>query len=121
MVRINERLDGMNLNETSDGLVKVIAVAGRLDGTTAPALGERLATSLGASSPKLLLELSQLDYISSAGFRVLLIAAKRAKECNGQVALSGVAGNVRHLFEISGFLGLFRVFGTRDEGVSALR
>ena len=111
----------MDLNETSDGPVKVIAVSGRLDGVTAPVLGERLTTTLGPSSQKLLLELSHLDYISSAGFRVLLIAAKRAHESDGQIVLSGIAGHVRQLFEVGGFLKLFRVFGTRDEGVSALR
>lgn len=111
----------MNLNETSDGPVKVITVSGRLDGTSAPVLGEHLTSSLGASSQKLLLELSELEYISSAGFRVLLIAARRANESNGQIVLSGIAGQVRQLFEIGGFLKLFRVFGTRDEGMSALR
>lgn len=111
----------MDLNETSDGPVKVITVSGRLDGTSAPVLGERLNSTLSPTSQKLLLELSQLEYISSAGFRVLLIAAKRANENNGQIVLSGIAGHVRQLFEIGGFLKLFRVFGTRDEGVSALR
>ncbi len=111
----------MNLNETSDGTVKVITVSGRLDGTSAPELGERLTSTLSPSSQKLLLELSQLEYISSAGFRVLLIAAKRASESNGQIVLSGIAGHVQQLFEIGGFLKLFRVFGTRDEGVNALR
>jgi anti-sigma B factor antagonist len=111
----------VDLNETSEGAVKVIAVRGRLDGSTAQVLGERLASTLGPASPKLLLELSQLEYISSAGFRVLLIAAKRANESNGQIALSGIAGHVRQLFEVGGFVKLFRIFGTRDEGVSALR
>lgn len=111
----------VNLNETSDGPVKVITVRGRLDGASAPVLGERLNDTLAPASQKLLLELSELEYISSAGFRVLLIAAKRANESNGQIVLSGIAGHVRQLFEIGGFLKLFRIFGTRDEGLSALR
>lgn len=111
----------VNLNETSDGPVKVITVSGRLDGASAPVLGERLNDTLAPTRQKLLLELSELEYISSAGFRVLLIAAKRANESNGQIVLSGIAGHVRQLFEIGGFLKLFRIFGTRDEGLSALR
>lgn len=111
----------MNVDEAREGTVTVIVVRGRLDGVTAPTLGERLTSTLDASSPRLLLEMSQLEYISSAGFRVLLIAAKRAREHDGQIALAGIAGHVRQLFEIGGFLDLFRVFGTRDEGVNALR
>jgi anti-anti-sigma factor len=111
----------IKVTESSDGPVKVIIVGGRLDGATAPGLGERLSTTLGASNQRLLLELSELEYISSAGFRVLLLAAKRAKQSDGEIVLSGVVGPVRQLFEIGGFLNLFRICETRDEGVSLLR
>ena len=111
----------MELNESSDGSVTIIAVKGRLDSVTAPTLGERLSSTLGAPSRRLLIELSQLEYISSAGFRILLLAAKRAAESNGQIVLAGVSGKVRQLFDLGGFLDLFRICSTRDEGVAALR
>jgi anti-anti-sigma factor len=111
----------VELNESSDGAVTIIAVKGRLDSVTAPTLGERLSSTLGAPSRRLLIELSQLEYISSAGFRILLLAAKRAAESNGQIVLAGVSGKVRQLFDLGGFLDLFRICGTRDEGVAALR
>ena len=110
----------MDLNETADGLITVIAVSGRLDNVTSPTLAEHLSSTL-ATQRRLLLELSQLEYISSAGFRVLLVAAKRAKETDGQIVLAGLAGQVRQLFEVGGFLKLFRICGTRDEGLSSLR
>ena len=111
--------DPMQLEEQSEGPVTVISVSGRLDNATAPTLGEHLSNVL-ESGRGLLIELSQLDYISSAGFRVLLIAAKRARQTDTQVVLSGLSGQVRQLFEVGGFLKLFRVCATRGEGLSAL-
>jgi len=111
----------VEVNESSDGVVTIVAVKGRLDSVTAPTLGERLSGALAAPSRRLLIELSQLEYISSAGFRVLLLAAKRAAETDGQIVLAGVSGKVRQLFDLGGFLDLFRICGSRDEGIAALR
>ena len=111
----------MEVNESSDGTVTIVTVKGRLDSATAPTLGERLSGALVAPSRHLLIELSQLEYISSAGFRVLLLAAKRAAETDGQIVLAGVSGKVRQLFDLGGFLDLFRICGSRDEGIAALR
>ncbi len=111
----------MEVNESSDGAVTIVAVKGRLDSVTAPTLGERLSGALAAPSRRLLIEFSQLEYISSAGFRVLLLAAKRAAETDGQIVLAGVSGKVRQLFDLGGFLDLFRICGSRDEGIAALR
>jgi anti-sigma B factor antagonist len=110
----------VEVNETSDGVVTIVAIKGRLDSVTAPTLGERLSSALAAPSRRLLIELSQLEYISSAGFRVLLIAAKQAAETNGQIVLAGVSGKVRQLFDLGGFLDLFRICGSRDEAIAAL-
>ncbi len=110
----------MQLEEQSYGSATVICVIGRLDNATAPTLGEHLSKAL--DTPRgLLLELSRLEYISSAGFRVLLVAAKRARQSGAQVVLAGLSGQVRQLFEVGGFLKLFRVCDTREDGLSALR
>jgi len=111
----------VEVNESSDGPVTIIAVKGRLDSGTAPTLGERLSSTLGAPSRRLLIELTQLEYISSAGFRILLLAARRAAESDGQIVLAGVTGKVRQLFDLGGFLDMFRICSTREEGVAALR
>jgi anti-anti-sigma factor len=111
----------VEVSETSDGAVTIVAVRGRLDSATAPTLGERLSGTLTSPGRRLLIELSQLEYISSAGFRVLLLAARRAAETDGQIVLAGVSGKVRQLFDLGGFLDLFRICTSRDEGVTALR
>ena len=111
----------MEVNESSEGAVTIVAVKGRLDSLTAPDLGERLSSALATPGRRLLIELSQLEYISSAGFRVLLLAARRARETDAQVVLSGVSGKILQFFDLGGFLDIFRICGTRAEGVAALR
>jgi anti-anti-sigma factor len=111
----------VEVNESIDGAVTIVSVKGRLDSVTAPTLGERLSGVLTAPSRRLLIELSQLEYISSAGFRVLLLAAKRAAEADGQIVLAGISGKVRQIFDLGGFLDLFRICDSRDEGIAALR
>ena len=109
----------MDLKEEQVGGVTVVQVKGRLDSTTSPLLGERLTAMLGAARARVLLDFSQLEYISSAGFRVLLQAAKRADQSAARLVLCGVSGKVRQLFDLGGFLDLFTITGSREEGVAA--
>jgi anti-anti-sigma factor len=109
----------MDLLEEKVGGVTVVAVKGRIDSTTAPALGERLTASLAAPKVHVVLDLSRLEYISSAGFRILLLAAKRADETGSRFVLCGVSGKVRQLFDLGGFLDLFTIVGSREEGIAA--
>jgi anti-anti-sigma factor len=111
----------MELHEERVGEVTVVEVQGRVDSTTAPALGERLSALLGAARGRLLIDMSRLEYISSAGFRILLLAAKRADETGSRFVLCGVTGKVRQLFDLGGFLDLFTIVGSREEGVAAAR
>lgn len=109
----------MDLSEKKVDGITVVEVKGRIDSTTAPALGERLTANLQAAKVRLLLDLSRLEYISSAGFRILLLAAKRADETGSRFVLCGVSGKVRQLFDLGGFLDLFTIAGSREEGIAA--
>jgi anti-anti-sigma factor len=111
----------LELSESSDCSVTVIAVKGRLDSATAPTLDERLSRTLGAPSRRLPIELSQLDDISSAASRILLLATRRASVNEGPIVLTRVSGEVRALFDLGGVLDLFTICGTRDEGLAAPR
>ena len=110
----------MDLREDKLGEVTILEAKGRVDSTTAPSLGDRLTAALAASGSRIVLDLKMLDYISSAGFRVLLLAGKRAEQTGGRLVLCGLTGQVRHLFDVAGFLDLFRVCATRDEALALL-
>jgi len=109
----------MDVKEEQVGGITLLQVTGRLDSTTSPALGERLSGILDAGAARLLVDFSQLEYISSAGFRILLQAAKRAEQKAAKLVLCGLSAKVRQLFDIGGFLDLFSITATRDEGIKA--
>jgi len=111
----------MDLKHEIVGEVTVVEVKGRVDSSTAPALGERLKTLLETPSQRLVLDMRDLEYISSAGFRVLLLAAKRADEVAGRLVLCGLSGKVRQLFDLGGFLDLFAISASRDEALTVAR
>jgi anti-anti-sigma factor len=109
----------MDLKEEQSGGVTIVQVRGRIDSTSAPVLGQRLTVTLEEGSARVLVDMSQVDYISSAGFRVLLLAARRAEQTAGKLVLSGVSGKVRQLFDLGGFLDLFAIASTREDGIAA--
>jgi anti-anti-sigma factor len=111
----------VEIREDSDGDVAILAVTGRVDSSSAPALGERLTGLLSAPGRRLVLDLAQLEYISSAGFRILLLAARRSDQGGGRFVLCGVTGKVRQLFDLGGFLDLFGISASREEGIAAVR
>jgi anti-anti-sigma factor len=111
----------VDLREDALGDVTILEVKGRIDSTTAPVLGEKLSSSLITPQRRLVLDLRQLEYISSAGFRVLLLAARRAEQAGARFVLCSVTGKVRQLFDVGGFLDLFPISGSREEAITALR
>lgn len=102
-----------------DGVVAV-APAGRIDTTTAPALERHLNVLLAGGAQRLVVDFSRVDYISSAGLRVMLLAARRMKESNGRLALCGFTEPVRQVFQLAGFLPLFTVCESQDIAMAQL-
>ena len=100
--------------------VDVVAPAGRIDTTTVGALEQRLSALLAAPRPRVVIDLSGVDYISSAGLRVLLVAARRVQQSGGQLALCAMGDAVRQVFQLAGFVPLFTIRQTRAEAVTQL-
>ena len=111
----------MNLVETAADGVSLIEVSGRIDSTTARELSGRLVPMFEAPRRRVLVDLKGIAYISSAGFRALLIANRATAQKNGGLALCGVSGEVRRLFEIGAFIDEFLICPSQAEGVGKLR
>jgi len=109
----------VDLREDKVGGVTVVEVKGRMDNVTAPALADRLMASLRDSPVRVVLDLSRLEYISSAGLRVLLVAAKHADQTGSRLILCGISGRISQVFDVSGFLDLFTVAENRAKGIAA--
>jgi anti-anti-sigma factor len=108
----------LELSEETAGAVTILTVKGRIDLATAQELGERLTAALAPDGTHLVLDLRQLDYLSSAGFRVLVIAARRAQEGASRFVLCGLSSKVHQLFDIGGFLPLFEIVPLRDDALA---
>lgn len=97
----------MNIVKTADGDVLTVKVEGRLDTTTAPDLETELKSSIdGVSS--LILDFSELEYISSAGLRVLLSAQKIMNK-QGSMTVKNVNETIMEIFEVTGFSDILTV------------
>ncbi|HZU64181.1 MAG TPA: STAS domain-containing protein [Novosphingobium sp.] len=92
-----------------------LSLSGRLDSATANDLEQVLLPLFAAPAPTVLVDFAGLGYISSAGLRVVLMAAKRAKQAGGRLMLCGLSSAVREVFEISGFLKILEVSDSRAE------
>jgi anti-anti-sigma factor len=103
---------------TSDD-IHIVAISGSLDSTTAPQAQKALDGVL-VSARKLALDFSKLDYISSAGLRVLLGAAKQLRAKGGTLRMFGLNQSVREVFEISGFSAILNVFPSEAEALTAM-
>ena len=97
----------MKINKKQDGSKLVIALEGRLETTTAPDLEKELKTSLDGVTD-LTLDLTNLDYISSAGLRVLLSTHKTMMK-QGQMKLTNASDIVKEVFEVTGFSDILTI------------
>ncbi len=89
--------------------IRHISVTGRLDSATSGEFERSLDGIFGVDAARAVMDLKGLDYISSAGLRVVLMIAKRIKQANGRMIICGLQPNVRQVFEISGFLKILDV------------
>ena len=105
----------MEIIENLDGAIASVEIKGRIDSTTAGGLQERLTGLVRSGRSGLVIDFRQVAYISSAGFRALLIAAKLGEESRCGIALCGIAGEVRRMFEISAFDEVFTILATRQD------
>ena len=110
----------MHITTRTHGEVTVVALAGNLDSNTSPQAQQALEGILEGGGRKLVVDFTALDYISSAGLRVLLGAAKRLSAAGGALRLFGLNETVREVFDISGFSTILAVFPTEAEALKGL-
>jgi len=97
----------------------VVAIDGRLDSSNAGLLEKKITDLLADGEKNLVFDFTAMDYISSAGLRVLLMAVKKSKAEGGKVVLSALTENVKEVFDIAGFTSIFPIFATPAEALGA--
>lgn len=100
----------MKITTRDEKEIKVVLLEGELDTINAPEAKDRLNQLRGAGVKKILLDLQKLDFITSAGLRILLATAQELKEVGGELRVCNLNETVQEVFDISGFNTLLMVF-----------
>jgi len=96
----------------------VVRVAGRVDGETAPELERACQQWIAPGDSNMILDLTEVPYISSAGLSSVLTVGKQIDRQGGRLLLCGLAGRLRQVFVSSGFDTLFPIFETREAALA---
>ena len=107
----------MHITEERRAGVFILGLSKRLDAATADGVERKILAAIEAGERHLVLDLAGLEYVSSAGLRVFLIAAKRLKSADGRLALCAPSDHVRQVFDIAGVMSFLSVHASRDEAV----
>ncbi len=111
----------MDVIEQVAGSVTILEPRGRIDSVTAKEFAECFSKHLHAGHNQLVIDLHSITYISSAGFRQLLIAKRSTQDKNGKLALCGISGEVKRLFDIGAFSELLPIYPTREAGIAGVQ
>ena len=107
----------MEVNIRKEEKALVVSVTGRMDAVSAPDFDTQVEEQVDKGESNLVLDLSGLDYISSAGLRSMLTLAKKLKAKEGVLVLCGLQDVVNEVFEVSGFSTIFEIFGSLEEAM----
>ena len=110
----------MEINHKQEGGIVYVTIKGRLDADSALEAEKTVSDALDGDSKMLLFDLGSLDYLSSAGLRVLLSAAKEMRRREGKIVLCALTQFVKEIFEVSGFEALIPIEDSAESGVKVL-
>ena len=107
----------MEISEETKGNAHIFRLAGRLDSNTSPEFEKKILGTIGNGSKQLIADFQNLDYISSAGLRVILKATKELKRSEGKLILCSMKDYVKEVFEISGFDTFLPIVPTLEDAI----
>ena len=107
----------MEIIEQKTDQCVIIGITGRLDTTNYSILEKKLMELIDNRQDKILVDCSKMDYVSSSGLRILLMALKKITMQKGKFVLCGLQENIHEIFEISGFTSIFEIHSSPDEAL----
>ncbi len=100
----------MNVLVTSSNDYTIVTIEGRIDATSSNEFEKSVMEVIEEGNTKIILDCSGLNYISSSGLRVFLIALKKMKAIKGQLKLCNLQPVIQGIFDVSGFATIFSIF-----------
>jgi len=116
-----ELIDGGIMEIKTAGDVGIATFAKRLDAYTSRDAEMMLKDIVEKGTRKIVCDLSQTEYIASAGLRLLLSVAKNLQRLNGQLVLCSLGPFVKEVFDTAGFTQLFKICGSTEEAMTILQ
>ena len=108
----------MSVTREKNGEILLVSTAGQINSANAAELETQLLQWVEEGEHKWVLDMSGVEYISSAGLRVVLLLAKRLKQQGGRVVLCSLQPHVLEVVDISGFLSILDVADSRDAALA---
>ncbi|MCC7449867.1 MAG: STAS domain-containing protein [Anaerolineae bacterium] len=99
--------------------VTLVEVSGRVDSTNAVQLGETLNSQIDAGRLQLVVDLSRVEYMSSAGLREMVAALKKVRNLNGDMRIATPSDRVKEVLDLAGLSAIFQIFPTQVEAVGS--
>ncbi len=107
----------MNIRKEVSGTIAIFDLDGNLDSNTSGDVEKVLIPHIDGGGNRIVIDGTKLNYISSAGLRVLLVAARKLKAAEGTIILCALQKHIHEVFEIAGFSKIFTIVATRDEAL----
>lgn len=110
----------MDINKEQVGDAYVVSPTGRLDGIYSTAFAKEVGELIAGAHPKILIDFAEIDFVTSAGIRAVLLLMKKAKASGAAFALCGVNDQVREVLDATGLESIIPIYPDRTEGLAAL-
>jgi len=110
----------MKINVTNQGDIHVLVLSGELDYHSSPELREKLSELTAKQAPKILVNLSGIDYMDSSGIATFVEAFQKTKRYQGRLILAELTATVRGVFEIAKLDSIFELSPTVAEAMTLL-
>ena len=107
----------MNIKKEKMNNFSILKIKGRIDTIHSSELEDEVNQLFDSGEKDLIFNCSGMNYISSSGLRIFLVAQKKAKAINGKLFLCDMQPAIQEIFRISGFSNLFRIFDTQEEAL----
>lgn len=108
----------MESDNKNKGNISLLRLKGKLDFITSSEFEQKFNIMVNEGGEKFIFDFSEVDYMSSAGLRLLLIATKKTK---GNIVLNAVKDTVKQVIEIAGFVSMFKFSDTEEQAVEMLK
>ena len=109
----------MEIIEENQGGINIYKLNGRLDSNTSQGFEKKIFQAIDDGSKNMIIDFKNLDYISSAGLRVILKATKALKREDGKIMLCDMQDYIKEVFEISGFDSFMPIVGSMGDALDA--